>query len=307
MKVTNRYNLPGPVVRACEYDAHGFRLGDITITELVKPPQMLQLERTHDHEIEEDVSERVKMMIGTAVHEYLMRFAKGADVLSEERLRTLVNGWTVTGKFDVYDALMLDGGRLCDYKYTSIYAVMKGGRADWEAQLNLYAELLRRNGFGVRELFVVPLLYDWRADDTEERADYPPAPSYLHPVPLWLDADAASYLELRVRLHQQARQHLIWPPCSPDERWERGEAWAVVKYGKKRATAVFGPEAPRGGGQEEASAMAEDVGKARVEHRPGQSVRCARFCHIGRETGFCKQWGLERAYQAAREQQATSA
>src|SRR3990172_1728758 len=111
MKITNRYQLPEPIVRAVSYDAHGPRNGDITVTELVKPPQMLQLERIHDHELEEDASDRVKMMIGTAVHEYLMRFAKGADVLSEERLATEVAGWSVTGRFDVFDLLTLDGRR----------------------------------------------------------------------------------------------------------------------------------------------------------------------------------------------------
>ena len=305
MKITNRYQLPEPIVRAVSYDAHGPRHGDITVTELVKPPQMLQLERMHDHELEEDASNRVKMMIGTAVHDYLMSFARGADVLSEERLATEVAGWSVTGRFDVFDLLTLDGGRLCDYKYTSVWAIIKG-RSEWEKQLNLYAELLRRNGFPVRWLAVVPLLYDWRKDDAAEREDYPPAPAFVHHVPLWDQQRAADYLCDRVLVHQEARQHLRWPPCSPQERWERGEAWAVRKHGKKRATALFGPETARGGGSAEAEAMAKEI-KGRVEYRPGESVRCATYCHVGRETGLCKQWELERAYQAAREKQGTPA
>src|SRR3972149_3813490 len=87
--------------------------------------------------------------------------------------------------------------RLCDYKYTSVWAIIKG-RSEWEKQLNLYAELLRRNGFPVRWLAVVPLLYDWRKDDAAEREDYPPAPAFVYHVPLWEQQRAAADLCGRV-------------------------------------------------------------------------------------------------------------
>jgi len=40
MIVTNKRGLPEPVLRALAYDAYR-RVGDITMTELLKPPQML--------------------------------------------------------------------------------------------------------------------------------------------------------------------------------------------------------------------------------------------------------------------------
>lgn len=297
MILTNRFNLPAPVMAWLSYDAYGPRQGDISVTELIQPPQVLELGRLHDHEIVYDASDYslIRRRVGQAVHNDLKRAALAAEnVLAEERLFMDVAGWRVTGQADLYEIIGIDQeGAVVDYKVTSVWSIVHGSRdREWAAQLNLYAELFRRHGFDVTSLAVIPFLpFDWKADRAQKAAEspgdrYPPAPSFRYSLPLWSEEKAQSYLGSRVALHQNARKHHRWPPCSPEERWYHGEEWKVylpTKGGRpaKRATAVFGAEAPRGGGGEDAIFFLndnDDTGKGRVEHVPGVSRRCQGYC-----------------------------
>lgn len=316
MKITNRYNLPSAVLKAIEYDPHGGeagRAGDISVTELIKAPQILELERQHWHELEADASDQMPRLIGQAVHQYLARFAKDENTLSEADLprmtmdvTTDLGTWRVSGQPDAYELAVTDRyGQLIDYKYTNPWAFIFGDRiADWTAQLNLYRLLLRENDLPVNRLEVVPILREWDRDRIDE-PNYPPAPSFSYKVKRWTIKGAADYLYARVRLHQRARLKRDVVPCDPTDRWYRGETSAVVDVGafvayrdkkrktKPKATAVFGEGTKRGGGFVEAKQFAATLTKPHiVETRPGVSVRCERYCDVGR-CGFCPQRASE--------------
>ena len=114
MRITNKYGLPESIVRAVTFDSHR-REGHISVTELIKPPQMRHLEIVYDTEIEEDASDRLWALLGSAVHVVLER-ASLENVLREERLRMQVSGWTVTGQPDLWH----EPHHLKDYKVTSV-------------------------------------------------------------------------------------------------------------------------------------------------------------------------------------------
>lgn len=71
--LTNRFNLPDTIVRAVEYDNHKVA-GDISVTQLISPPQMRMLRREAD-QIVEDVSDKLWALLGTALHAVLERSA----------------------------------------------------------------------------------------------------------------------------------------------------------------------------------------------------------------------------------------
>ena len=300
MIVTNKRGLPEPVLRALAYDAYR-RVGDITITELLKPPQMLELERRHDHGMIVDASDHsaIRRLVGTAVHEYLMRFARTADVIAEERLSAQIEGWTVTGKPDLYELTALDDeGVVTDYKVTSAWALLHGSRdREWSQQLNGYGQLYRLSGFAVRAVRVVAFLpFDWDENRAAKDEDYPQAAGVHYAIELWPEAVAQRFLQRRVALHQRARLNKEWPPCSPEERWQRPTAFAVYAGKRKKALAVFGEGTKRGGGEDEAKALLQELdakGKAggRLEIRAGADVRCQRFCYAA---PFCPQWAAAR-------------
>lgn len=68
--LTNKFNLPEPLFNAIKYNSYRTG-GDISVTTLVDAPQVRILKKKHD--IEEDVSEMVWALMGTAIHEILSR------------------------------------------------------------------------------------------------------------------------------------------------------------------------------------------------------------------------------------------
>jgi len=279
LKLTNKYGLPEPFVRAVSYDPYR-RVGDISVTELIQPPQVVELTRQHEGEIVEDASDRMWMLGGSAMHVVLER-VEVDNALQEERLTLDVGGWTISGKPDLYEA----DGTLWDYKETSVWSFMLGDKPEWEAQLNLYAYLLHEHGFPVTRLMILAKLNHWeRAKRNDD--GYPSAPGLAKEIPLWPVDKQRAYLVCRVMAHQYARRNGVWAMCSPEERWARPDTWAVKKDSGK-ALAVFGKNTNRGGGEAEAQAFAEEKG-GKVEFRLGASVRCEDgWCRVA---PWCEQW-----------------
>jgi hypothetical protein len=177
----------------------------------------------------------------------------------------------VTGQIDLYDE---STSTIYDYKETSVYSFLLGMKQSWTQQLNCYAHLLRCHYYPVHNLVIFALLRDWNQRKAETEDDYPSCQFHVQPVTLWPAGDTREYLEERVRLHREARKLTDddLPPCTEEERWARPASWAVKKKGVKRAQRVFTTE-------EEASELAEAKGYT-VEYRPGQDVRCERYCKV---------------------------
>ena len=98
MIITNRYGLPAPYVRAVSVQREA-KPYTISVTQLIKPPQMLALELAHRDEIVKDSSDFIDMFFGTAIHHYLDHFS-GPDAESEKVLTWEQDGWTVHGTPD---------------------------------------------------------------------------------------------------------------------------------------------------------------------------------------------------------------
>lgn len=69
-RITNKHDLPEMFVRAAKYDGHR-TLGDVSVTRLIDSPKIHHLKEKHEYE--EDVMDRVWMMLGTGVHYALER------------------------------------------------------------------------------------------------------------------------------------------------------------------------------------------------------------------------------------------
>lgn len=288
MRITNRAGLPAPLVRAVS-DQREPRRNRISVTEMIQPPQLRALTVKHWDELEEDASDRIWLIFGTAVHAIIERGSHPLDdSLAEQTLELPVEGWTVTGTADLYH----QDGTLSDYKTTSVYAFMDGVRAEWEAQLNCYAYLYRTHGFPVKRLEIVAILRDWQKSRLTQ-SDYPRTAVITVPVPLWAPEEQAAYVIRRVRAHQSAQRDGVWADCTDAERWVRPTVYAVKKVGQKRALA---------GGLHETRDDAEQFARSlvdiprlwdrayEVEERPGTAVRCMSYCPVAH---LCPQWARE--------------
>ena len=76
-------------------------------------------------------------LLGSALHVVAER-GQAEGHRNEERLFAEINGVTLSGAIDVQQETP-EGLILMDYKFTSVWAVMRE-KPEWEQQLNIYAD-----------------------------------------------------------------------------------------------------------------------------------------------------------------------
>ncbi len=273
MKLTNKLRLPEPIFQALQPE-NRYREGAFSVTQLINSPRITQLTVRHWDELEQDVSDRIWLLLGLGVHAHLEKMGVGD---SEKLLEARIENWAITGHPDLYQ-----DGVLSDYKVTSAWSIVYGVRPSWEAQLNMYAYLCQANGVDAWSLQIVAFLRDWNYSRMKESASYPRTNVVVLPITAWTHEYTDNYARVRLGLHAGAVElpDDQLPFCTAEERWEKDTKWAVKKQGNKRAKRVLDDE-------EEAYKMAARANDLYVECRPGKSVRCERYCMVSE---FCNQW-----------------
>jgi hypothetical protein len=297
MKITNRYNLPSAIVNNVLNDEYTKGDAVLSVTQLLNSPRIVLLQRVNEDKMSVDVVDRLPSLLGTAMHKVLEKGANPGEIV-EERFFFDVLGWKISGAVDLQ--IPKDDGtwEINDYKTTSVYSVMNE-KWEWEAQLNMYAYLMRcSTGRRASSLKIVAILKDWNRKQGAFKPDYPEAPIVVIEIPLWDDERQKEYIEARVHAHQVNAFALdnggSIDYCTDQERWLRGESWAVMKKGRKSAVKLFDT-------QEEADgwiSRQEDGSALTVTKRDGEPIRCAgNYCGVAQ---WCKQW-LEQSDQGSGE------
>jgi len=278
MKVTNVNGLPEVLVRAISsnwYSGAGVQRF-ASVTQLIKPTKITVLERRHWQEITRDASDMIWSLMGSAMHKVL---EAGGDnnSLSEERVSAMVSDARITGGVDFYE-----DGVITDFKFIGVWSRTSAERREeWEKQLNMYAYLYRELGFEVRELRVLAIYRDWSKRRAESEANYPCQVEII-PVQLWDNDAARRFIEARVLDIRDALEHPddLVPECSPGERWQAPDQYAVYKTGGSRALRVFDTEKEA----QEYIAGHKDAEGLSLVVRQGYPKRCHDYCPVN---GFC--------------------
>ncbi len=279
MMLTNRQRLPAPIVAAISNDSYTKGDANISVTELLTPPQVVYLKKKHSEEISEDASDRIWSLIGQAVHTIIERASSQVDVLSETTLFTECLGWKVKG---TADHVTLTNAELCDFKVTTAYKIKAENiPQEWVQQTNIYRYMLHKErGLLINSIAVIAILRDWSKREARRSPEYPQTQVVRLEVPLWSVEEAEAFLEERVRLHQMEEP----PPCTDADTWARPSKWAVMKKGRASAVKLFD-------NPEEAGEFARQMGSAHsVEYRRGEVPRCQDYCAASQ---FCEQWRLD--------------
>lgn len=294
MRITNRKNLPELIVRAIENDPYSRGDSDVTVTQLVKPPRIVALEKLHADKLEGDASDMVWALFGQTVHAVLERAAEGAsDYIIERRFSANILGWRVSGQADV---IHVPTGTLQDYKVTSVWSVVnafKDGKSEWEQQLNMLAYLAGLNDVPVKRVQIVAIMRDWQETKARFDKDYPQSAIQTVTFPLWEPELQQAFIERRIREHQEAQQAVdeaaeaggtpFIPYCTPEEMWEKPAMWAVMTKGRKSAHRLLYSV-------EDAERWAEENLHGKnwyIEKRPAERRRCERYCRV---RDFCDEW-----------------
>ena len=294
MQITNKFNLPQPLVSAVLDDEYSKGDSVLSVTQLISSPRIVLLQDVNADNLSVDVVDRVPALLGTAVHKILEKGCKDIPgYFVEERLFAEILGWKISGAVD----LQIDNGNgtwsIEDYKCTSVYSVMDE-KIEWIQQLNCYAYLAGIMGRRVTKLRIVAILRDWQRKQAGLKPDYPECQVVGVDIPLWSHKEQEDFIYRRVSLHQAAKKAFDngepIPYCTDQERWMRGETWAVMKEGRKSAVKLHDSE-------EEARDTAERLGAGHsVDHRPGSPIRCAgNYCMVAH---WCRQYQEELSRSA---------
>jgi len=281
MKLTNKFNLPQTVLNVIARPQYSKGKANMSVTELLNSPRIVQLKRKHWNDLEEDAADMVWSIFGTAIHNVL-EHGKGENHIVEERIHALVDGLNISGAIDLQE-IEEDGIIVSDYKTTSAWAVMNE-KQDWHSQLNSYAFLVEyAKKVKVKKLQIIAIVRDWSRREASTKEGYPQAPIVTIDIPLWSMETRTNYVLARIKLHGEALFEMEtdgeMPECTDSEMWAKPEAFAVKKEGGVRAKSVHKT-------RDEAEISMPAKGYF-IEHRPGARTRCENFCQVN---GFCNQY-----------------
>ena len=286
MKITNHFNVPEPLVALARKEYYSKGKADYSVTEIMSPPRIQRLKRKHWDDMEQDVTDMLWSMLGSALHVVAER-SEVIDHLNEERLFMEIDGVTLSGSIDLQQHVK-GGVALKDYKFTSVWAVMND-KPEWEQQLNVYGWMVHKiKGVDIKGLQICAILRDWSTRKAQTESGYPQAQIQMVDIPIWSFDKTEKYVHERIELHKESKVQADWdeelPECTEEERWMRTTTYAVKKEGRKSAVRVFDA-------QEDAVKLieeSEDKKKLSIEVRKGEPVRCTgNYCGVNK---WCSQY-----------------
>jgi hypothetical protein len=282
MKLTNKFNLPETFVNVIRRPHYSKGNSEISVTEILSPPQLVLLRRQHQEDIEQDASDMVWSLFGSAVHN-ILEHGKDDHHIVEERLFTTFEGWSISGAIDLQT--LVDGKVLiADYKVTSAWTVQQE-KQEWIDQLNLYAWLVERvKGDKVAGLQIIGIVRDWSRREAALKETYPQSPIVTLDIPLWDYEDREAFVKQRLTLHNEANFAAVsgmMPACTSEEMWEKPTTYAIMKAGGVRAKKVCNTLS------EAENFVVTKYPDHHIETREGGRTRCESFCQAA---PFCGQY-----------------
>lgn len=273
MKYTNKLNLPEVFVNIYrDRDTKEPIPHRYSVTELLSPIRVIKLSRVYYKEIEEDISECIPALFGSAVHKIFEEHSNKEE--AEVKLEYQIGEDIIVGVIDhVKDDLIED------YKTCSVSKVTKKDFSDHELQIKLYAYLrFKKYNIITRKGKLYYLMKDWSKVKATYSSDYPKSPVYTHEF----DIQDSDYDYIEGFIHDRLaliNQDLL-PSCSDEEKWYTGTKYAVFKKaGDKRAAIVCDTE------QEAHDYITNKCdGAGEIEVRKGNYLKCDLYCNVSK---FC--------------------
>lgn len=278
MIITNRFDLPQSFVQMAQRE-YIVTPREYRVTSLLKGLRETILERRHHNEIERDVSDMIWLLFGQAVHHVLEVYDEKDTQLKEERIKVPIGDYILSGQFDLYDS---ETKGLVDYKTASVWKIIYKNYDDWRRQLLIYSYMMKRIGFAVEHGDIIALLKDHSKKQAKTQRGYPQLP--VEKIRFEFNAD--DYAEIEEWIYDRfAEIKKIenlpddeLPLCTPEERFNSGDKYAVMKKGRKTALRVLDSE-------EDAQKWMDENGKGDyIEIRPGEDKKCADYCSVNK---FC--------------------
>lgn len=290
MKFTNKYGLPATILNVIHRPTYSKGKAHISATEIINSPRIVQLKKKYWDDIEQDASEMVWSLFGSAVHN-ILEHGKDEHHIVEERIHLEFEGWHISGAIDLQEVEPNGTITISDYKVTGAWAVMNE-KDDWHRQLNIYAWMVEKvKKVPVGKLQIIAIIRDWSARDASTKENYPQSPVATIDIPLWTFEEREAFITKRIYAHGTALFEMEtdgeMPDCTSEEMWEKKISYAVKKDGNVRAKSVHETHEEATAAMEAAQASAKKNEKFSIEVRQGERTRCKSYCQVSQ---FCKQY-----------------
>ena len=290
MKLTNKFNLPQTFVNVIDRPTYSKGKAHISATEIINSPRIVQLKKKYWNEIEQDASEMVWSLFGSAVHN-ILEHGKDDHHIVEERIHLQFEGWHISGAIDLQEVEPNGTTTISDYKVTGAWAVMNE-KDDWHRQLNIYAWLVEKaKNVKVGKLQIIAIIRDWSARDAATKEGYPPSPVATIDIPLWTFEEREAFITKRIYDHGTALFEMETdgdlPNCTAEDMWEKKTSYALKKDGNVRAKSVHESQEEADKALAKAEESAKKGDKFVIEIRQGERTRCKNYCQV---SPFCNQY-----------------
>jgi len=290
MKLTNKFNLPQTFVNVIDRPTYSKGKAHISATEIINSPRIVQLKKKYWNEIEQDASEMVWSLFGSAVHN-ILEHGKDDHHIVEERIHLQFEGWHISGAIDLQEVEPNGTTTISDYKVTGAWAVMNE-KDDWHRQLNIYAWLVEKaKNVKVGKLQIIAIIRDWSARDAATKEGYPPSPVATIDIPLWTFEEREEFITKRIYDHGTALFEMETdgdlPNCTAEDMWEKKTSYALKKDGNVRAKSVHESQEEADKALAKAEESAKKGDKFVIEIRQGERTRCKNYCQV---SPFCNQY-----------------
>lgn len=280
----NEQGLPAWLVEVVEQTRDQYDPGektDYSITSLIQPPMVYQLQREHKPEV--DVSDALQAWLGTACHDKLEeKLKENPRYMVEERLYCNFHipeapgeqkDFVVSAQLDLYDK---ETKQVWDHKFSKLFSFTGDGKFDHEAQVAFQAYALRKHGYEVESVQIGGFALDWGKTKTAFQKDYPQSLFCHTPYPMWADEDVESWVKNQILEKEFAKIGQI-RVCSKEERWAKPDLWKVKRKGRKSALRNLNSEEEA---QEYIDNLPNPTGKEYIEKVEGEDTRCLWFCDV---------------------------
>lgn len=285
MKITNVNRLPEQLINLVQSD-YKPTPKRYSCTTILKPTRQIILERKYNDEIEQDISDMCWLVFGIAVHSIIENSQESTTQFKEEKLSMdlgkickELDGYVLSGRSDLID---LGNKKIYDWKTCSCWKIIFKDYGDWKKETLIYAWLVKQLGFEINSGEIVAFIKDHKKNQVKTNKDYPKFP--VQTIKFKFTEKDYQEIEkfiidkfLEIKKYENVLDEEL-PLCTPEERYNTGDKYAVKKKNNKRASKIHDT-------LEEAQKHLDNLEKDypniyEIEIRKSQNIRCEQYCSV---------------------------
>lgn len=278
MKITNQMGLPKQFKQIAD-TFYQYKDKQYSVTSILNSTREVMLKRRYNDEIEQDVSDMIWALMGQGLHSIMQNYKKQDDEFTEEKLIVeLDDGYKLSGIFDLYSV----GQKLVtDYKTTSTWTVIyKSNYEEWRKQLLIYAWMIRKIGFECDRGQIIAMMRDWQKSKAQFDHNYPQTQVQVFAFEFTNDDFNSIEKWIKERFEELKKYENVpdeeLPECSAEDRWNKGNKYAVKKSGNKRALKLYDD-------LEQAKIhVSQNPDELEIEVREGEDTKCLNYCSVNK-------------------------